>query len=435
MVTFVPPWGRKHRHAWTRGRRGSEPETIIWAVNVLLGRGAKESVQPPGRGFRRTGHSERAGDFTSSWLVGHVDRPWWMTARCVPTDTVPGRAGLARVDAGGVSFGTMERRTGRAVGDLVAGGRDGVNHGHGWLWLTLCAGTLLACGGSHDRDRDAPGGAGTAGEGATAAAGANQIAGGAGGAAGAREVAGASGHSGEPATISIYLTGDLSPRDYADDLAGQTPTDYFLAISKYYLLTSADDPDPVLCFERSDPIEADLYQDTLVGACDTRSVPSAQYTHGRVQVDWLRYTVQATLHTEGQSLPNDVSFFRAFSDTTYQGDSYAAGEGSFTLSGPPPYTSRMTFEALPTASDLDIELVEGELWMTFRYTRLLDIDRQDPNPHWARTHWEIYEAFRWEDDSAPGYTTGIWDVNEDPADSEEVFVPGVSGYHVTASTD
>ena len=289
------------------------------------------------------------------------------------------------------------------------------------LMMGAC-GCSGASGDSDDPNRDGAGGTGAAGEAAV-------------GAAGAIPMAGAAGRSGEPATISIYLTGDLSPKAYSDDLAGQTPTDYFVAISKYYLLTSADDPEPVRCFERSTPIEADLFQDNFVGACDTPSVPSAQYTHGRTQVDWMRYTVQGTLHAEGQSLPNEISFFRAFSDTTYQGDSFSAGEGTFTLSGPPSYTSRMTFEALPSVPGVDIELVEGELWMTFPYTRPLDIDQQDPSPHWARTHWEIHEAFRWEDDSASGYTTGIWDVSEAPDESEEVIVPGVSGYYVTASTD
>lgn len=237
-------------------------------------------------------------------------------------------------------------------------------------------------------------------------------------------------------TISIYLTGDFTAKTFTDGLAGQTPTSYVIAVSEYWVQTSLDDPSPVFCFDTgADPVVADLYGDTLLGVCQTQDIPSAVYTHGRVKVEWATYTVTGTLHYSGMPFPGEFTFFRAYSDTTYEGQSYLAGEGTIAYSG-------ATQVQIPTAYDpplslplVRLETIDGEFWMTFPYSQPLGVDQTSPDSHWARAHWEVFEGFRWQDTADAGNTVNIWDVGVTAIETEEVLFAGVTGYHTTASTD
>ena len=237
-------------------------------------------------------------------------------------------------------------------------------------------------------------------------------------------------------SISVYLAGDLTPQEFGDGLAGQTPTDFFVGIARYEIMTTADPATSVLCFDHPDePFAADLHEDNLVGACDTSSVPSGLYTYGRTKVDWATYTVEAELHTMGMALPGTYSFFRAYSDTTWEGVDYAAGEGFLTFSGSPGVVIPIVYPPPPDVPGTAMEVIDGEFWMTFPFTNPLPIDQNNDDEHWARSHWQIDQAFRWEDLDTAGYSDQVWDVSMDPAESEEVLLAGVAGYYVTSSID
>jgi len=237
-------------------------------------------------------------------------------------------------------------------------------------------------------------------------------------------------------SISIYLTGDLTPKTFTDGLQGQTPTSYLIALSEYWVQTSLSDPAPVFCFDAgAAPVVADLQHDTLIGVCQTQDIPTAEYTHGRVKVDWVTYTVHGTLHYQNMPLPGEFTFFRAYSDTTYNGDSYQAGQGTIAFAGATQVTIPYSFDPPLSLPGVNLETIAGEFWMTFPYSQPLVVDQSNTNDHWARAHWEIFEGFRWQDDTTPGYTAGIWDVGVTVGETEEVFFAGVTGYHTTASTD
>ena len=237
-------------------------------------------------------------------------------------------------------------------------------------------------------------------------------------------------------TISVYLAGDLTAKSFDDGLAGQTPTDFVAAISRYQVLTSADDPSPVDCFHHLDePTLADLHEDTLVGTCDTATIPTAYYTHGRTRVEWATFTVQATLHGAGLPIAGTYTFFRAYSDTTYGATSYLAGEGFVTFSGSPDVVIPWVYGPPPSVPGTTMEVIDGELWMTFPFTHPLPIDGANSDAHWARSHWAIADAFRWQDLPVLGYSDDVWDVSLVVAGSEPVMLFGISGYYVTSSVD
>ncbi len=237
-------------------------------------------------------------------------------------------------------------------------------------------------------------------------------------------------------TISIYLTGDETPKTFADGLSGQTPTDYVIALSAYQVMTSAADPTPQPCFDLVDqPVEADMATDTLVGTCATAEIQTALYTHGRVRVEWARYTVEGTFHALSTAFPGAITAFRAYSETTYEGTLYPANTGWIRFSGVTETVIPWTYPAVPAVGGVRVDLVDSEAWMSFPYTRPLLVDATSTEAHWARFHWEIKDAFRWADLPLAGYGAGVWDLAQIPSAIETVLMYGVSGYHVTASTD
>lgn len=236
--------------------------------------------------------------------------------------------------------------------------------------------------------------------------------------------------------IQIYLKGDLTPQTFNDGFSGQTPTDYQIAISRYHALRSAQDPSPQLCFDhKNQPAIADMQKDNLVGSCPTQTLQSGTYTHGKVKVDWLRYTVDGTLHYLNQPLPGKFTFFRAYSKTTYQGKTYNPGQGWIRFAGVTTVDIPYQFPTQPQIPGIIIQLVNDELTMTFPFTKPLPVDQSNTQRHWARFHWRIADAFRWADKTLPSYQSGIWDVSTMPALAEEVKVYGVNGYFITTSID
>lgn len=236
--------------------------------------------------------------------------------------------------------------------------------------------------------------------------------------------------------IQIFLKGDLTKQTYQDKYGGQTPTDYKIALSRYEVLTRLDDPNPQPCFDHGKtPKVADMSKDNLMGSCPTKSITSGNYTHGRVKVDWALYTVNGTLHFNGQPLPGKFTFFRAYSDTEYQGKTYKASEGFIRYTGVTTVENPYTYPAGQSFPGLTTKLVKGEFFMTFPYKRVLPVQQDNPRTHWARFHWKIFEAFRWEEKTLTGYTSGTWDVDPDVSKAEEVKLFGVSDYFITTSLD
>ncbi|MGC4118519.1 MAG: hypothetical protein QM765_28980 [Myxococcales bacterium] len=242
------------------------------------------------------------------------------------------------------------------------------------------------------------------------------------------------GGDGSVGTIAIYVAGDLSPVVFGDGLAGQTPYDYEIALSRYDVLRSETDPSPVLCFDLgSTPVVVDVATDNLVGTCRTADVPSGSYTYGRTRVDWARYTVDGVYHYLGQGLPGKFVYFRAYSDTDYAGKHYVAGTGTVTFIGTTTAETPVVYGTPPSVGGVSFTVVGGECFMTFPYTVPLPIDQQDTGAHWARFHWKVWESFRWTDVALAGYQTGVWDV--DAVGTEAVGMYGVSSYYVTSSVD
>lgn len=242
---------------------------------------------------------------------------------------------------------------------------------------------------------------------------------------------------GLPGRIAIFLAGDDSERTFTDSASGQTPRDFDIALSAYYVQTSRFDNSRALCFDLGDtPAIADMSGDNLIGSCLTSSIPTGTYTHGRVKVDWLRYTIDGTLHAGEGPDQGEYDLFRAMSNTEYEGTYYTANTGYIAFSGLISFSLPLTFPPMSGGGmGIDINMELGKLWMTFPYSSPLPIDASNLQHHWARFHWELYESFRWIDTSLEGHSPGVWDTRYNIADSEQVVGSGFNGYHITSSLD
>ena len=133
-------------------------------------------------------------------------------------------------------------------------------------------------------------------------------------------------------------------------------------------------------------------------------------------------------------LPGSFTSFRAYSDTTYQGTPFTAGQGTVTFTGTTTVQIPLTYDQIPYLPGLTLETIAGEFWLTFPYSNPLTVEQGHPDDHWARFNWEIYEGFRWTDESTTQHTADVWDVDSVAA-PEPVTHAGATGYYTTASTD
>ncbi len=236
--------------------------------------------------------------------------------------------------------------------------------------------------------------------------------------------------------IDIFVKGDLAKPAFKDGLSGQTPQDYVIAISRYHILKSAADPSPVLCFDHGkNPSLAIIANDTKVGYCATSSIKSGLYTHGRTKIDWATYKVKGVYHYLGQKLAGTFTFFRAYSDTVFDGKAYKAGHGTITFSGVTTVSIPVVYGPPPSVPGVAMKTQGGVFTMTFPFGKPLPIKQDNTKMHWARFHWKIGDAFRWADTKLAGYQPGVWDVSPIVTSTEAVKLFGVSGFHVTSSVD
>lgn len=236
--------------------------------------------------------------------------------------------------------------------------------------------------------------------------------------------------------IEIYIVGDMSDVTQVDGLTGQTPREYEIAINRYEVMAAANDPDPIVCFDHDTPRIASMAGETLVGTCGTDRFPTGDFTYGRTTVAWARYTVDGTLHTGFEVIDGAYTFFRAYSDTTYDGVDYLAGQGLVTFDDGVTSTEiPWVFLDLPSGGGVELATRSGQTTMTFPFTQPLHIEHGLGGVHWTRFHWQVFESFRWQEVAYVGYADGRWDTSTVAAYSEVVWVPGVLGYFVTSSED
>jgi hypothetical protein len=237
----------------------------------------------------------------------------------------------------------------------------------------------------------------------------------------------------EEGTIEIYVQGELTPKVFSDGLSGQTPEDYVMGLSRFDLMRSATDPAPVTAFDHgARSVEVDMLGRTLAGTARTAEIPTGVYAYGRVLLTMTRFTVRATAHGQGLSLPGKLKVTGALSDTTLDGQPWTKGQAQYTFTAGGLFSRTMAgpLPPLPSTAGGGIVPEGGRTWLVFPFPTPLAVDPHSRARHQATIIYEVFDSFRWEDQAGPGYSSGVFDIAETTFEPVRNF--GATGYRIEA---
>lgn len=232
--------------------------------------------------------------------------------------------------------------------------------------------------------------------------------------------------------LSLYVEGDLTPKTFEDGYSGQTPSSYTMGISRFEIMTSEDDANPVTVFDYGENYnEVDMLTNSLVGSADLTTIPVGVYTHGRVLLKMTRFDIETTVHSTmpPASVPGTMTVLAALSNTEIDGTERSQDWVQYTFNDYGGISTTGTLPELPTTAAGRIERENGETWLVFAFDQSLTIIPIPGQAHSATITYEVFESFRWEDQDAEGFTEDVFDSRTDGT-SEPVMNFGATGYSI-----
>lgn len=233
------------------------------------------------------------------------------------------------------------------------------------------------------------------------------------------------------ATISIHVQGDQRKTSFTDGLAGQTPGEYTMGLGRFELLRSATDSQPVTVFDHgAKPVQVKMLGKTLAGTARLADLTPGSYTHGRALLSSSSFTVAATVHA-GLALPGQLQVTAALSDSTIDGKPWKQNQVSFTFSsGSIKHTVPGVLPPLPSTPVGTTVQQGGKTYLVFPLPAPLKVA---PGPHPdsdITVVFKVFESFRWQDQTKPGFKKGTFDVDALGLSFEPVLSFGATGYGV-----
>lgn len=237
--------------------------------------------------------------------------------------------------------------------------------------------------------------------------------------------------------LRIHVKGDLTPVTFTDGLAGQTPKSYTMGLVRFELMRSATDPSPVTVFDHgATPVQVDMLSTTLAGSAPIADLTPGTFTHGRALLAYCIFTVVGTVHA-GLSLSGDLTVTGALSDTTINSKSYQQNQADYTFkAGSIQQTLPGTLPPLPSVGGGSVVQEEGKTWLVFSFPSpivlqgIVSGDLATPRDQSATIIYKVFESFRWQDQTKPGYAAGVFDVDALAMSFEPVVSFGATGYSV-----
>jgi hypothetical protein len=237
----------------------------------------------------------------------------------------------------------------------------------------------------------------------------------------------------DPPTLgeSLRISGQMALEpctdcpDISDDATSfQTPSGLRVGVAWVELLRSADDPMPVRIVSAAPPQDADLVAGATFADVDVGAVPEGVYTHVRVELDWVRFTVAATAHDDDLALPGTV-------DVDYVTSTHVSEAGVLRKQGDYVATFSALGQSFPQSGSAPVEYpppypnstvaVAGEL---YRVTlpapeQPIEVSHEAPQSVDVSVTFFIAHAFGWIDLDEPAYRLGVWDIATEAAQSEK----------------
>ena len=244
------------------------------------------------------------------------------------------------------------------------------------------------------------------------------------------------GDAGAPGTTGPYLTlslrGSVTPVAHADGFAGETPEHQIAAIKSLVLYRTMSDPDPVTVFDLGGhAIEADLVTGETVDIATVPfvSIPAGTYTYAKVGTAYVKYTVDARLHST-VAVDGQYDNIEALSDGAII-DGIAREKGWYRFQfaqGSTTYGSvegdNAPIPAVPAGGGITLDTSGADSYYAF--PALVVIDPSTTVDQRAICDVNVHESFRWMDQELPDYTDGIYDTT--PTSYEPVMSFGANSF-------
>ncbi|NUP04738.1 MAG: hypothetical protein HOW73_01615 [Polyangiaceae bacterium] len=235
--------------------------------------------------------------------------------------------------------------------------------------------------------------------------------------------------------VRIHMTSSTEPFAHADGLSGQTPSAHKSGVRSLTLYREEGDADALVVFDLGqDSVEVDYADgsDTLVYTANTSELKDGIFKIARVVHSYVRYEIEATMHTNGLSLPGTFDNFQALSDgSLYEGELHDAGDYNYVFT-----TNGMSYPASGVGAPVpewestggfSVQFENGEWAYYFPVNLAIDTDYTSPVDVYLGVN--MHESFRWEDQSTLGYAEGVFDVT--PTVFEPVLKFGANSFEVS----
>jgi hypothetical protein len=235
--------------------------------------------------------------------------------------------------------------------------------------------------------------------------------------------------------INIFIAGELTPIQFHDNLSGQTPKNYFVGIQKYEILRTRSDPSPVTVFDFGDKFQrVSMLERQFVGFGHVANMPNGTYDYGRTTIVFMEFDVNSTAHAYNMSIPGDLHVYYAIGNhTDSNGKEHKIGDvsGYFNAVGQKiPYNAHHPVNFSLSDPDTGVDTSTGKTLFLFKLER--PIIKEAMTDHLDTTlHFNIFEAFRWQDIDKTNYKPNIFDISSVITENEPVLRYGANHYRVT----
>ncbi len=246
---------------------------------------------------------------------------------------------------------------------------------------------------------------------------------------------GSGGSTSSGANIEIHMRSSTAPFAHMDGLAGQTPSLHKSGVRSLTLFRQMGDPEPLEVFDfGQDSVEVDYADgaDTLIYTAKAGDLPEATFTVARVVHTYVKYKVSASMHYMGFTIPGEFDNMQVMSDgTLVDGQLRDAGYYEYEFTGAsqtfPVSGTNAPVPEYDAGGGFSVVFENGE-WAYYFPVNL------PVNPGLATDvsvvlGVNMHESFRWQDETMPGYATGIFDVT--PTTFEPVLRFGANSFSLT----